>query len=170
MFAEQGSFFVIPGPWFNTNPSDTHSVFESDVAAVGLEAAQRRRFESFGNSPAVPFFGEPLAVRVSILGAISENMPAPMSMQSEWLKKWGWLPRRIGGTGLMLPQQFVPAGFNLNTDLYVPNFTVSFDPVLATASDGMGNPLRRDRNGWTLPAMPRLPVSPTLLYYGEVNP
>ena len=104
MFAEQGSFFVIPGPWFNTNPSDTHSVFESDVAAVGLEAAQRRRFESFGNSPAVPFFGEPLAVRVSILGAISENMPAPMSMQSEWLKKWGWLPRRIGGTGLMLPR------------------------------------------------------------------
>jgi hypothetical protein len=31
-------------------------------------------------------------------------------------------------------------------------------------------PVRVDENGWVLPPMPRLPVSPTLAYFGEVNP
>ena len=169
MYAERGSFFVIPGPWFNTVTQDTREAFEVAVGGLGLDAAQRQRFEQFGNSPEVPFYGEPLNVRVVVHGAISENMPPPMSQQAEWLKKWGWMPVDIGGTGLQIPQQHVPAGYNPAIG-YVPNMILEYDPVLANASADGINALRWDADGWVLPPMPRLPVSPTLAYTGEVNP
>lgn len=186
MFAEEGSFFVIPGNWFNTNSDDTRTRFENRVVSLGgnvaainygggnpLAQAQLERFEQFGNSPEVPFYGEPLDVRISIVGAVSENMPAPMSQQTEWLQKWGWIPRRLGASGLTIPDQHRPAAVNFNNaGAVVPNITISYDPALATgsASANEADPIRVDENGWLLPPMPRLPVSPTLAYFGDENP
>lgn len=191
MYAEEGSFFVIPGPAFNLNPDDTRERFEAGIASFGsVGTAQLQRYRDFGARPEVPFFGEPLNVRVSIIGAISENMPVPMSERAEWLKRWGWMPRFIGGAGAAsgttlanvqtLPVQHVPNNWNLDlttgapnaTDpRFVPNFNLTYDPVFAIGSADGVNPLRRSDDGlWTLPPMPRLPVSPTLAYFGEVNP
>lgn len=186
MFAEEGSFFVIPGNWFNTNSDDTRIRFDNRVAALGgnvnavdygggnpLAQAQLERFETFGNSPEVPFYGEPLDIRISIVGSVSENMPAPMSQQTEWLQKWGWIPRRLGGSGLVIPAQHNPNGVNFNVvGAVVPNLTITYDPVLATGSttNTEMDPVRTDSSGWLLPPMPRLPVSPTLAYFGEENP
>ncbi len=170
MYAEDGSFFVIPGHWMNSNADDTRAAFDSDVSSLGgIEAAQRKRFETYGNTPAVPFYGEPLDVKVTILGAISENMPAPMGQQAEWLRKWGWIPRKLGGTGLDIPRQHIPAGASAS-DRYYPNLVLNYDPALATATADGSQAIRRDANGWVLPPMPKLPVSSTLAYYGEVNP
>ncbi|ARU41825.1 hypothetical protein CCB80_12010 [Armatimonadetes bacterium Uphvl-Ar1] len=193
MYAQNGSFFVIPGQWFNTNPDDLRTSFEQnytpadntdDLATaaldygggVNLDTAQQRRYERYGASPEMPFYGEPLAVRISIIGSIAENMPAPMSMQAEWLKKWGWMPRRIGGTGRVLPTAHVPGGV-LAGQLTVPNMILNYDPVLATAAvpqnDTPTAPLeaiRLDSVGRILPPAPRLPVSPTLAYFGDINP
>lgn len=192
MYAENGSFFVIPGNWFNVNPDDTRDAFvqnytptdssdDLNVAVVDYgpnrDVANERRFNRFGNQPEVPFFAEPLAVRIRIVGAISENMPAPMSQQAEWLKKWGWIPRRIGGTGEFIPNFWVPAGTPALTAVTaIPNLTVQYDPILATGGTlQQGNltfldPVRRDGDGRILPPLPRLPVSSTLAYFGEVNP
>ncbi|MBL8066052.1 MAG: hypothetical protein JNM34_09365 [Chthonomonadaceae bacterium] len=179
MYAEEGSFFVIPGNWFNTNNQDTRRSWmdrsaNSVYSGMNDSEANLRRFELFGHTPAVPFYAEPLDVRVSIVGAISENMPAPISAQSEWLKKWGWIPRQIGSTGLRIPNSHT-SGLNPDTTPALPNLTMSYDPVFANGSvyDGSNNltlPLRADENGWVLAPMPRLPVSPTLAYFGEVNP
>ena len=63
IFAEQGSFFVIPGPWFNPNPNDTHVPYASRVTALqtqGFNAAQatlradRERLENHGTGPGRP--------------------------------------------------------------------------------------------------------------------
>jgi len=186
MFAEEGSFFVIPGNWFNTNSDDTRDRFEARIVALGgnlttinygggnpLAQAQLERFEQFGNTGEVPFFGEPLDVRVSIVGAVSENMPAPMSQQTEWLQKWGWIPRRLGGSGLMIPAiHRVPGTTLFTTGAVAPNLTITYDPALATgsASSSEADPIRVDEDGWLLPPMPRLPVSPTLAYFGDENP
>ena len=114
---------------------------------------------------------EPIDCRVSIVGAISQNLPAPISRQAEWLQKWGWIPMEIGGTGRFIPWQHVPEGFDLLGHRGVPNFIVIHDTALAGASaDGGLNPLRTDIFGRALPPTPRLPVSPTLVYFGEVNP
>lgn len=178
LFAEEGSFFVIPGPPFNINPEDTREAFNARAAQVGLDQALRERFERFGNAPEVPFYNEPVAVRISIVGAVSENMPAPASQQAAWQRRWGWIPRFIGATRLPVPSQWVPQGVVLNTDpssnagvITVPNLIIAYDPMLALGSADGVNPVRVSPDGlWVLPPMPRLPVSPTLAYFGEVNP
>src|SRR6185369_8891213 len=85
--------------------------------------------------------------------------------------------------------------YDLNgADRYVPNIMISYDPVLATgrnfgyvgttgAAVDSSTLIRYqavDLNGdglidnndvyFALPPIPRLPVSPTLAYFGEVNP
>lgn len=192
LYAEEGSFFVIPGPAYNLNPDDTRARFNQQLTALGnLGAAQADRYSNFGARPETPFFGEPLNVRISIVGALSENMPVSMSERAEWQRRWGWMPRFIGASGnpagsgapslTSLPAQHVPTGWAMDfgagapssTDArYAPNLTVTYDPALAlgVADFASGTPIRRTPEGWTLPPMPRLPVSPTLAYFGEVNP
>lgn len=185
LYAEEGSFFVIPGPSFNYNIADTRQRFLQQIenfVRQGLSRQQAEdqarldRYTNLGMAPQVPFYGEPLSVRISIVGAVSENMPPSISQQAEWQRQWGWMPRLIGATGVFLPSLFVPTGYDIqNNDLTVPNLIVSFDPALATGSvtnaTGTTNrPIRVNASGAVLPPMPRLPVSPTLAYFGEVNP
>lgn len=190
MFAEEGSFFVIPGPWFNPNPNDRRDTYIN----LGATQAERdlKRLEDFGSAPNMPFYGEPLDVRVSIFGSVTENMPPPISQQAEWLKKWGWIPRYHGATNELIPVQHA-SGIDVTqpANPYVPNLTITYDPSLATDRNigfvGAAGPVVDfntmirykgvDLNGdgtndvfYALPPLPRLPVSPTLAYFGEVNP
>ncbi|HVT13926.1 MAG TPA: hypothetical protein VHE55_16810 [Fimbriimonadaceae bacterium] len=191
LFAEQGSFFVIPGPWFNPNPNDRRDTYMS--LGTTQDERNQARLEDFGSMPNMPFYGEPLDVKISIFGALSENMPPPMSQQAEWLKKWGWIPRYHGATNELIPLQHT-SGFDVTTGggnaPYVPNITITYDPGLATDRNsgfvGTAGPAvdvdtliryqRVDATGtggyvyYALPPIPRLPVSPTLAYFGEVNP
>jgi len=185
IFAEDGSFFVIPGPWFNPNPNDTRQNYLSS-AVLNRDL---QRMENFGTSPAMPFYGEPLDVKISILGAVSENMPPPIGQQAEWLRKWGWIPRYHGATGELIPIQHT-SGVDVSTQQWVPNITITYDPALATGREGgfvgsagptvdLNTMIRYqavDATGsggfvyYALPPLPRLPASPTLAYFGEVNP
>ena len=80
------------------------------------------------------------------------------------------MPRYIGGTGNIIPRQHAQ-GRNMSTNLWVPNFSLTYDPALAMASADGTNAIRTSADGlWTLPPLPKLPVSPTLAYFGEVNP
>ena len=177
MYAEEGSFFVIPGQWFNPNPNDTRERYQG-LGTTQAERDQARK-EMFGSFPEMPFYGEPPDVRVTIVGAVSENMPPPIAQQAEWLKKWGWIPRLMGATGRLIPKTHVPNGYDIRNsgqDRWVPNLIFTYDPSLATARVGgfdnsASNPLiRTDKVGRALPPVPRLPVSPTLVFFGEVNP
>lgn len=176
IFAENGSFFVIPGPGFNVNSEDTREEFEARVAATSLAAAQQSRFADYGSMPGTPFYGEPLNCRVTIVGTVTENMPVPIGQQAEWQKKWGWMPRQIPGTGLLAPRQHIPATWGTINGAnpqryYLPNLIISYDPVLALGSADTRTPVRTTPDTlWVLPPMPRLPVSPTLAYFGEENP
>lgn len=201
VFAEEGSFFIIPGDWFNMNANDRRDVFEARVSALGTAGnpdpratAEQERLENYGSAPGAPFYGEPLDIKIDFVGSISENMPAPIAQQAEWLKKWGWIPIKRPGTHTGTnTQQYIPhshvsnwtkAAVNRN---YTGNLNLSYDPVLATGRiNGFGfdtpdlganptNPNAMIRttviNGVThqLPPMPRLPVSPTLAFFGEVK-
>lgn len=186
IYAEEGSFLVIPGRMFNSNSDDRRDTF----AALGatLAARNQQRYNLYGSLPETPFYAEPLDVRITILGAVSQNMPAPVSFQTETLKRWGWIPSEIGSTGRRIPTAHVPTGYDVTAgDLYVPNLTLIYDPVLATGrvrgfQQATDSYVRFDRVqpdpvnapavtvDYPLPPMPRLPVSPTLAYFGEVNP
>lgn len=171
LYAEEGSLFVIPGPAFNLNPDDSREAFASRVSSLGLAAAQQDRYARFGNLPQTPFYSEPLNNRIVVVGAVNENMPAPIAVQAAWQRVWGWMPDEIGGTGQRLPAQHVPSGVDLSVQPYVPNLIINYDPMLALASADGTTPVRTSSDGlWTLPPLPRLPVSPSLAYFGEVNP
>lgn len=175
IYAEEGSFFVIPGNWFNPQVNDTR---EAWLASASTDAERNEiRQETFGSSPWTPFYGEPLDVQITIYGAVSQNMPPTLAQQAEILKKWGWIPRRLGATDQLIPWSHVPEGYDISnsgSDLWVPNITIIYDPVLATGRlrgyDITAPYVRTDEFGRPLPPMPRLPVSPTLSYFGEVNP
>ncbi len=182
LFAEQGSFFVIPGNWFNPNNEDTRPSFENRMIAIdpastaggvyavgnALGTAQVERYQKFGNGPEVPFYGEPIDVKINIVGSITENMPAPMTQQTEWLKKWGWIPSRFGGAALTVPVQHTD-GVDIAKPVPLSNLNLTFDPVMYAGQVTSGQSVRTD-GPWTLPPMPKLPVSPTLVYFGDNNP
>ena len=64
IYAQNGSFFVIPGYWFE--PDNTRSYNDSLWS-----------------------FGKPLDVRIIVDGAINENASASRSDQTSWMQKWG---------------------------------------------------------------------------------
>lgn len=162
LYAQEGSFYVLPGPWFNWNPNDRRDAF--------VNAADR--FAQFGAREDFPFYGEPLNIRINIVGSVSENFPASMADQAEWLRKWGWMPVEYGGSGIRIPNQHNPNG----STNYVPNLFISYDPVLITGRVGgsfdatLAPSIRVDAYGRELPPMPKLPVGTKLFYFGEVNP
>lgn len=211
IFAEEGSFFVIPGEWFNPNSSDTREAYIANLnaflaqpavggdRAIAYRLANEERLKNFGTTPLTPFYGEPLDIKIRVVGSVTENMPPPMSQQAEWLRKWGWIPGTSGATNQLLGSNAsnIPPIHRLNaidfnnglpiaTDpFYYPNLEIQYDPVLATgrargrfSSDRLPidnfNPAVRfevgaDGEVVTLPPMPRLPVSPTLAYFGELK-
>lgn len=180
IFAEQGSFFVIPGPWFNPNPNDTHVAYAKRLEDLkttlsvdeATYRANRERLEAYGTAPFVPFYGEPLDVKVSVVGSVAENLPPPISVQAQWIKKWSWIPRRLGSTLMGIPKQHVPNNFDPTSQNFVPNLQIQYDPILATGRLNENTPtpttIRTDGIGRPLPPMPRLPVSPKLAYFGEL--
>lgn len=184
MFAEEGSFFIIPGPWFNPNPNDTRDAYNAKVQSEGQAAADTDRLTSYGNDPTVPFYGEPLDVHVQIIGSVSENMPPTLGIQTQWMQKWAWIPGLLGGDGNYIPSVHVPPGTNLANSPVVPNFTIEYDPMLATgriptiengqaewfsSNDNPNGWVRTDAYGRALPPMPCLPVSPVPTYFGELQ-
>jgi len=138
LYAQTGSFFIIPGVWFNTNLQDTRE---------NLERTKRRALSTgLPAKSSYPLALEPLDIKVTILGAVAQNRMASEKAQEEWAKHWGWTPltkpsgaaTAHGGDGLAF----------------------QYDPELRKT-------LRFDRWGRPLPIMPRLPVSPELVYFGE---
>jgi hypothetical protein len=128
IYAQEGSFFIIPGPWFNPNPNDTYTQF--------LVKGNKRPGEPGSNNdprfvaPEFPFYGEPLDIRITMFGAITENLPAEIGDQGAWLQKWGWVPKFYGSTGL--------SGTPTQGPSPVPTFHGSFYPT-AAYNDGVGN-------------------------------
>lgn len=194
MYAQDGSFFIIPGPWLNANPNDTYLRYMVGDPITG-GATLRRDGETATPNPSAPgrilprfpFHGEPQDIRLTFFGAISENLPAEVGDQGAWLEKWGWVPRYQGSMGLTSAPSYPiqadapaaapvtaptvhgpidPAGLRgpLNRGVGI---VYSFDDRLLLPYALDGNPLRADGFGRVLPAAPRLPVAPGMLYAGE---
>ncbi len=117
VYAQNGSWFIIPGAWFNEDPDE------------------------LGQNPTVnlyPGYHEPLNIRLSFYGAITENMPADLGSVAEWTSKWS------GPTGR--GEEFF--------------LTYGFDPLLRF-------PRREteDRVGYL--RFPNFPITSDLVIWGE---
>lgn len=166
LFAQEGCFFVIPGYWFNTDPQDTRENF----AARGARPAGVV-------SPEFPFYGEPLDIKITIVGSIAENFTASLGDQTEWLRKWGWIPRRYGASQFQfeIPEQHQEYFHDENAQ-HAVNLFMRHDPVFRTpnaigrvAYDTTQDPSGQ-HPGRLLPPIPRLPVCPKPIYVGDIRP
>ncbi|MFQ3548868.1 MAG: hypothetical protein SNJ70_03865 [Armatimonadota bacterium] len=140
IYAQEGSFFVIPGNWFNPNVGDTRGAGNARYA-----------------NPEFPFHGEPLDVRIIIDGAVAENTTAPIGDLSEWMRKWSNIPSRYGSS-------------NIQTAHPGEGITLLYDDHAGwplADLDNNADPIRRDSYGRPLPFTPRLPVCTSLVYIGD---
>lgn len=175
LYAQNGSFFIIPGEWFNPDSEDTWGNYNDPSIQKGRKT--RTRID-----PRWPFHGDPLDVKITIFGAISENVPAPVSDAAAWMDKWGWIPGQHGSETdpshrtvtyrpPMEPDPSHPNGGVNDTTVKRQGLTILYDRLLSyprvPSGSGPDRPVRPDYYGRPLPSVPKLPVSPQTLYFGQ---
>lgn len=171
LYAQTRSFFVIPGEWFNTNGADTLDVYQN--GANSSQGASRPFTDS-----RFPLYGQPIDLKITISGSVSEAHPADIAAQTAWMSKWGWIPQYHG-----TPVVTGPAGSQTVTTepaghgplgqpaiglqiIYDPQAGYPYDPAPVAAPTAPYY-LRSDQFGRPLAFTPKLPVSAGLLYAGQ---
>jgi len=137
IYAQNRSFFIIPGNWFNMNATDV----------AGNPNRPR------GVDPRWPFFGQPLDTKITIDGAITQNLPASVADANEWYSKWYNIPANYGSS-------------SAETAHPGQGLTFLYDDKVGWPVNG-GAAIRVDEYSRPLPITPRLPVCQSLYYYGE---
>ena len=84
LYAQTGSFFVIPGFWFDSDGTD-----RLDTFAKSVNGAAPGGVRVSGAASHFPFFGQPIDMKITIDGAVSEAQPADVANQTAWMLKWG---------------------------------------------------------------------------------
>jgi len=125
IYAQNGSWFIIPGPWFDEDKVPANQKYDTDY----------------------PGYHEPLNLRITIYGAVSENMPAPIGDVADWTSKWSGPFANPTGS-----------------------LTYEYDPLLR-APRWQEESERHAGQTWTnrfqLPRFPALPMTPDFVIWGE---
>ena len=193
LYAQERSFFVIPGYSFNQNPNDTRTNWLLTHKRPIFNVAEAQAGGSVTKDP-FPFYNEPMDVKITIFGSVAENYSASPGDQAAWISKWGYIPTKYGSsTGLVIPDQHMvlqtpkEASDGIVRGLefkYDPTFPLPYDAAYKTDLLGFTNAatqarqMRAVRTKYvpaagsapavvqTLPSIPRLPVCPGMLYFG----
>ena len=83
VYAQNGSWFILPGPWFNEDPDE--------MPTPDLDTMQK--IQGWFNGRVVPAYHEPLNLQLIFYGAITENRPAPVGDVTDWTSKWSGMYR-----------------------------------------------------------------------------
>ena len=98
LYAQEKSFFIIPGYSFNPDANDTRSHFVTSGNRASYSPLDT--FSGANNDRDTknkfPYHNEPLDVRITFQGAIAENYTASSGAQAAWLKQWGYTPAKYG--------------------------------------------------------------------------
>lgn len=108
MYAQNGSWFVIPTPWFNENTQDLRDKFALGDAAANRASATRAPNTFPADTEDFPFFHEPLNMQVLVEGAITENMPASGVERTRWIQRLWMDPAASAQEGYQVPAWFQP--------------------------------------------------------------
>jgi hypothetical protein len=190
IYAQNGSFFIIPGYPLNTNPADTRDAALRRAQAANLPPGTMLR--PAGTADIFPFYNEPIDCRITIVGAIAQNRTASIADQAAWMQLWGYIPEVMGSTGntpnstteMRIPQEHINVGeVGLNpidhrtqaerNARITRGLRLLYDPALIAPFQGYdptnAHPFRHDDHGRVLPPIPRLPVCPGFVFSGEIR-
>ncbi len=172
LYAENRSFFVIPGYSFNPDAADSRDAYQlrgnirisynqGDIASLNT-----------GQSPTAdrllkdvyPFYDEPNDVRITMFGSIAENYTASAGDQAAWMRRWGYIPDYYGSTQYYTNTAYrvqVPDMHLLNQD---PLELLPGEDITLTYT----TPLERQNAAQLASAQPGVPITNGLRY--EYNP
>ena len=183
MYAQNGSFFIIPGEWFNPDTNDTELIdangdgnVDNDANGNGIPDYRDMEMKRMRIDDRWPFYAQPLDCQVTIQGAISENVPASIAEVSAWMDKWGWIPPVHGCSTYAVDRTTAyrePLNPNDAADTRRRGLTIVYDSELSYPrfedpdSPGTYKLVRTDDYSRPLPLLPKLPVSPDTLYFGR---
>jgi hypothetical protein len=180
MYAQNGSFFIIPGEWFNPDTNDTELIdadgdgnFDNDANGNRIPDYRDMDMKRMRIDDRWPFYAQPLDCQVTIQGAISENVTASIAEVSAWMDKWGWIPLVHGCSTYQTAAYREPLNPNDPADTRRRGLTIVYDSELSyprsedPASPGTYKLVRTDDYSRPLPLLPKLPVSPDTLYFGR---
>jgi hypothetical protein len=144
IYAQEGCWFVLPGSYFD--PEATNADGDGDGIADSVEY---RRYN----------------YDITVCGTITENYTAHPDEVREWMDKWAypsaWL---VDSQGTWHPCW--------GTIRYVFDETLRAGRVQPYGMVSAGTNLRKCASGatppeWNMPRLPVLPVSPSLIFYGQ---
>ena len=174
MYAQNGSFFVIPGEWFNPDTNDIADGPDLNPGGGnGIPDYRDKDMKRMCIDDRWPFYAQPLDCRVTIQGAISENVTASIAEVSAWMDKWGWIPLVHGCSTYQTAAYREPLDPNDAADTRRRGLTIVYDSELSYPRfEDPDNPgtyklVRTDDYSRPLPILPKLPVSPDTLYFGR---
>jgi hypothetical protein len=87
IYAQTGSWFVVPTPWFNDNPQDRRDLFMKGDNTPSRPGGARAYGTFPANTDDYPFYREPQNVQVTVRGAITEGITAESAERAQWIKK-----------------------------------------------------------------------------------
>ncbi len=105
LYAQNRSFFVIPGYSFNPNKADSRAAYQlrGDIR-ISYNGADVKDISNATPLPereakdVFPFYGEPTDIRITMFGSIAENYTASAGDQAAWMARWGYIPAYYGST------------------------------------------------------------------------
>jgi len=176
-YAQNGSWFVVPTPWFNDNPLDSRQLFQTGDSSSSRTAGLR----AYGTFPAdtddYPFYREPLNVQVTMHGSITEGSTAEGTEKAQWIKKMtvgspdpnrSWYEPKIDYVYDQDLHDYVRYR-NVITGIEGIAYTgpppaagTGAQPVAPRLDAVRADAMRIGQNIVTLPILPRLPTSGTL--------
>ena len=193
LYAQTRSFFVIPGDWFNLNNGDNLYNFSKSFGPIPppkhpeilIDPVNGTRPDLSGIVPGsldyisrsrFPLYGQPIDLKITISGSVSEAHPADIAAQTAWMQKWGWIPQYHGS--LLTNTNAEYNGHPLLDNATPPKrvnvpgigLQIIYDPLAGYPYNPAATIhyyLRSDQFGRPLPFTPKLPVSPGLLYAGQ---
>jgi hypothetical protein len=87
IYAQNGSWFVVPPPWFNEDPLDNRELFRAGDSQTNRSPGTR----AYGTFPAdsddYPFYREPLNMQVTVRGSITEGQTVDGAVKAQWIKR-----------------------------------------------------------------------------------
>lgn len=174
LFAQTKSFFIIPGPSFNTSADDNLTTFINGTLRPSLTGLTPGSAE-YTNRSRYPFYGQPIDMKIIIRGSVSEARPADISAQTAWMENWGWIPKIHGSLGGTMPEYSNRATIAVSSSrTSAPiGLTLLYNPLAGypymadTNTPANSSYLRTDIYGRPLPYTPKLPVCAGQLYAGQ---
>jgi hypothetical protein len=145
MYAERGCWFVIPGEYFD--PSAVTADYNGSGGIDPLDSLYAARFRRYN-------------YEITVRGCITQDHTAPLDMVQDWTRKWAYPVYSGSGNALALTWGTLRYEFDERARISRDQSLTTLTGAVRSASTLTVSPES------SLPKLPCLPSSPTLIYSG----